>query len=120
MRCLIVAGGTRGACPRAASVPRRSEYGNTWRYENGSASTSASVAAKSASVSPGKPTMTSAPRPRPGIAAARRSTSARYIATLYGRRIGRSTRSLPLWSGTWRWRQTRRSPTISSSSSSVK
>jgi hypothetical protein len=33
-----------------------------------------------------------------------RSISARTSGQLYGRRIARSTRSEPDWSGTWRWR----------------
>ena len=52
-----------------------SEYGNTCRYENGSASTQVERGVEvGVAVSPGRPTMASAPRPTPaGMAAARRS-----------------------------------------------
>ena len=54
------------------------------------------------------------------MAAARRSTIARYMRTLYGRRIVRSTRSLPLCSGTWKCGAIAGAPVNTSKSSSVK
>jgi hypothetical protein len=36
------------------------------------------------------------------MASTSRSTTRRYIAIVYGRRMRRSTRSLPLCSGTWK------------------
>ena len=65
-RSRITGGATRSPRPSGRLGPRRSEYGNTCRYDNGSALTRSSVASKSASLSPGKPTMASAPRPTPG------------------------------------------------------
>jgi hypothetical protein len=101
-------------------MPGRSEYGNTCRYVKGSPSTRAPVAAKSVSVSPGKPTITSAPSPSPGMAAARRSTRPRYMAAVYGRRMRRSTRSLPLCSGMCRCGAIRGEAVTTSSRSGVK
>ena len=62
-------------------------------------STTSSVCRKSSSVSPGKPTMTSVPSARSGMAARSRSTRARYRSGVYVRRIALRIRCEPDCSG---------------------
>ena len=64
--------------------------------------------------------MTSAPRPRRGIASVSRSTTRRYIPVVYGRRMAFKIRSLPLCSGTWKWGAITGDVVSSSSSGSLK
>jgi hypothetical protein len=60
------------------------------------------VSAKSASVSPGKPTMKSPEMAMSGRAARTRSMIRKYDAVLWLRFIALSTRSLPDCTGRWR------------------
>ena len=61
----------------AARVPGRGEYWKVKALSNPARSTTASVAAKSSSVSPGKPTMMSVDTAISGIAARMRSSQSR-------------------------------------------
>ena len=59
----------------AAAVPGLLDQGKTWAYENGTFSIYASSRRISSSVSPGKPTRMSAPRPMTGQCSARAATA---------------------------------------------
>jgi hypothetical protein len=69
-RSLTTSGGTWSGMD-AASVPGRGEYWKVNAESKRASSTMARVSAKSASVSPGKPTMMSVEQASPGMAARR-------------------------------------------------
>jgi hypothetical protein len=72
--------GTSSGQP-AASVPGRGEYLKMNALSYRTRSISAHVASKSASVSPGKPTMMSVERATSGTSSRRRAMFARYVST---------------------------------------
>ncbi len=80
-------------------MPGRGEYWKVNAEENLAASTTRRVSAKSSSVSPGKPTMTSEVIAASGSASRTRSRMPRNRSERYDRRIARSTRSDPDCSG---------------------
>jgi hypothetical protein len=75
-------GGVIGEAEREASVSGRSEYVNTCKYVNGKPAMNRRFSSKSASVSPGNPTITSAPMAASGMSA----------RALYSRLCGRRCR----------------------------
>ena len=87
---------------------------------NRARSTTRSVASKSSSVSPGKPTMMSVVTATPGMPRRIRSSHARYRSLRYDRRMARSRRSEPDCSGKWMCSHTESHPAIASTTSSVK
>src|SRR5579872_2975600 len=97
-RSALVSSGTSSP-RRSAGVKGRGEYLKPKSDTNPTSRTSESVASKSPSVSPGKPTMTSVESVSPGRARRRRSARATYSARVYRRSIRRRTRSLPDWTG---------------------
>jgi hypothetical protein len=83
----------------AAGVPGRGEYWNVNAELNRARSTTSSVSAKSASVSPGKPTMNEVRTATPGTRSRILSTMPSRFPRPVGRFIRRRTGSLACCSG---------------------
>ncbi|RJP39134.1 MAG: hypothetical protein C4547_03750 [Phycisphaerales bacterium] len=95
MRSRMTAGGTKERCHLAAAVPSRGLKGKAWILSNSDSRATASVRSKSASVSPGKPTMMSVLMAGRSRADRTRAIMSRNAATVYWRFIRRRIASLP-------------------------
>ena len=102
-----------------ACVPSCGEYANTPTRSNCTSSRKSSSDSKSASVSPGKPTMHVVRMATSGMIARMRATRSRIVARRSGRRIRFSTSSDACWIGMSRYGTMRASLAMSSRSRGV-